>query len=73
MNPTKPAAWRSFCPQFNRGLTFQLVLNLGKGHSHLVSDLGAARAWPVNSALGGMGVVSEALVRKLRSRNGLQW
>ena len=32
MNPTKPAAWRSFCPQFNRGLTFQLVLNLGKGH-----------------------------------------
>ena len=33
MNPTKPAAWRSFCPQFNRGLTFQLVLNLGKGHS----------------------------------------
>lgn len=32
MNPTKPAAWRSFCPQFNRGLTFRLVLNLGKGH-----------------------------------------
>jgi hypothetical protein len=31
MNPTKPAAWRSFCPLFNRGLTFQLVLNLGKG------------------------------------------
>jgi hypothetical protein len=44
MNPTKPAAWRSFCPQFNRGLTFRLVLNLGKG------QLAVPEPWPRHTA-----------------------
>ena len=45
MNPAKPAAWRSFCPQFNRGLTFQLVLNLGKGHCSTPCGLKARPSW----------------------------